>query len=336
MKLSTLAAAINAEIHGNQNNQVVRVAPIASAKAGELTFLLGGSYRRFLPNTKASAVVLTAEDLAACPCDALVVKNPELAFAKALSFFERKSEIVSGIHSSVIIGEHSEIDPTASISPGCVIGNGVRIGAHAIIGANNVIGDRVVIGSNFHSYPNVSLYHDVVIGDRVILHSGVVLGSDGFGLTNDQGCWIKIPQIGTVVIGNDVEIGANTTIDRGALDNTVIEEGVKIDNQVQIAHNVHVGMHTAIAGCVGIAGSAYIGQHCMIGGGVCINGHITIADRVVITGMAMVLTSIDKPGIYSSGTGIQNNREWRKSAIRFQQLDSIVKRLRKVERLHND
>lgn len=277
--------------------------------------------------------MLTVDDLKNCPCHALVVKNPELAFAKALSFFEKRPVIEAGIHPSVVMGKNCHIDSSASIAAGCVIGEEVRIGSHAIISANTVIGDRVEIGTDFYCYSQVSLYHDIVIGDRVILHSGAVIGADGFGLANDRGRWIKIPQIGRVVLGNDVEVGANTTIDRGALEDTIIEDGVKIDNLVQIAHNVRIGANTVIAGCSGVAGSTDVGRHCMIGGGVCINDHITIADGVIITGMAMVLHSIDVPGIYSSGTGLQTNREWRKSAVRFQQLDKMAKRLQNLERL---
>ena len=198
------------------------------------------------------------------------------------------------------------------------------------------IADDVTIGSDCYCYPNVSLCCDVKLGNHVILHSGAVIGSDGFGLTNDHGQWVKIPQLGTVIIGDYVEIGANSVIDRGALEDTVIEEGVKIDNLVQVAHNVRVGAHTVIAGCTAIAGSAHIGKHCVIGGGARINGHITIVDQVVITGMAMVIHSIDTPDVYSSGTGIQTNRQWRKSAVRFQQLDQLVKRLQYLERLHDE
>ena len=170
----------------------------------------------------------------------------------------------------------------------------------------------------------------------MIIHSGVVIGADGFGLTNDNGQWVKIPQVGSVVIGNHVEIGANSAIDRGALENTIIEDGVKIDNLVQVAHNARIGAHTVLAGCSAVAGSAQIGKYCVIGGSACINSHITIVDQVMITGMAMVMHSIDTPGVYSSGTGLQSNREWRKSAVRFQQLDKIVKRIQHLERLNDE
>ncbi len=333
MQLSILAKAIQAELHGDSNCEITGVASILSAKLGDLTFLMDGVYRRHLPNTKASAVVLKAENLMQCPCNALVTDYPRLAFAKLISFFKKPPKIDIGIHPNVVIGQGCHISDSASIASGCVIGNEVTIGAHAVIGANTVIADRVQIGSNFYCYPNVSLYHDIKIADRVILHSGVVIGSDGFGLTKHEGRWIKIPQIGGVSLDDDVEVGANTTIDRGALDDTVIEAEVKLDNQVQIAHNVRIGAHTVIAGCVGVAGSAHIGRHCIIGGGCCISDHVTIADQVTITGMAMVTCSIKTSGIYSSGTGLQANREWRKSAVRFRQLDQFAKRLQNLERL---
>jgi len=336
IKLGELAQSAAVELHGDPECEITGVASLAAAKPGQLTFLLGGSYQKYLASTKASAVILTESDLLQCPSNALVTRNPELTFAKILPMFEKRSAVGGGIHSGVTIGRDCQIDSTVSIAPGCVIGDGVCIGKNAVISAHTVIGDRVVIGDDFYAYPNVVLYHDIQMGDRVILHSGSVIGSDGFGLTNDQGRWIKIPQVGSVVLGNDVEVGANTTVDRGALESTIIEEGVKIDNQVQVAHNVRIGAHTVVAGCVGIAGSAQIGSHCVIGGGVCITGHIKIADQVVITGMAMVTHSIDAPGVYSSGTGLQTNLEWRKSAVRFQQLDKIVKRIQKLERLNDE
>lgn len=336
MKLAELAKKVDAELHGDSSCEISGAASLSAAEPNQISFLMGGHYRQYLPHTKASAVVLTEADLKDCPTNALVVPNPELAFARLLSLFEKRPVVASGVHATVVMGEGCDIHNTASIAAGCVIGEGVKIGANAVISANTVIGDRVQIGENFYAYPNVTLYHDVVIGDRVILHSGVVIGADGFGLTNDKGRWVKIPQLGSVLIGNDVEVGANTSIDRGALEDTVLEEGVKVDNQVQIAHNARIGAHSAVAGCVGIAGSTHIGRHCIIGGGVCINGHLKITDQVIITGMAMVTHSINEPGVYSSGTGLQTNREWRKSAVRFQQLDKIVRRLQNLERLKDE
>ncbi|MBU1559128.1 MAG: UDP-3-O-(3-hydroxymyristoyl)glucosamine N-acyltransferase, partial [Gammaproteobacteria bacterium] len=187
------------------------------------------------------------------------------------------------------------------------------------------------LGDNCRLWPKVTLYYDVQLGHRAIIHSGVVIGSDGFGIAPYQGKWQKVPQLGGVRIGNDVEIGANTTIDRGAIDHTVIEDSVKLDNQIQIAHNVYIGAYTAIAGCVGVAGSATIGKHCLIGGASNINGHITITDGVIVTGMSMVTNSIKEPGIYSSGTGVMENRNWQKNVVRFRQLDKIARQLNCLE-----
>lgn len=334
--ISELAKRIGADVHGDAGCKIGGVAPLSSAKSGDISFLMGGAYRQFLSDTKASAVVLTADDLLDCSVNALVTENPELGFAKLLGLFEKKAGVHQGPHPTTVIGDHCQIDPSVSIGAHCVIGNQVCIGPNTVISAGCYIEDGVSIGTNCYFYPNVTLYHHIKLGNDVIVHSGAVIGSDGFGLTNDQGRWVKIPQVGTVVVGDSVEIGANTTIDRGALEDTVIGEGVKLDNLVQVAHNVQIGAHTVIAGCTGIAGSVQIGKHCMVGGGVCINGHVSITDQVVITGMAMVTHSIDTPGAYSSGTGIQTNREWRKSAVRFRQLDKMARRLQDLEGLSDE
>ncbi len=334
--ISELAKRIDADVHGDANCEIKNVAPLASAGVGDLTFLLGGSYRQFLPDTKASAVVLTSEELPNCQVNAIVTKNPELGFAKLLALFEKKAGVQKGFHPTAILGQACEIDDSVSIGANVVIGDHVSIGANTVISAGCNVGDGVCIGADTYLYPNVTLYHHIELKDRITVHSGTVIGSDGFGLTNDRGQWVKIPQVGTVIIHDDVEIGANTAIDRGALEDTVIEEGVKIDNLVQVAHNVRIGAHTVVAGCSAIAGSARIGKHCMLGGGVRVNGHITICDQVIMTGMSMVTHSIDKPGVYSSGTGIQANLEWRKSVVRFQQLDKITKRLQRLERQNNE
>lgn len=208
-----------------------------------------------------------------------------------------------------------------------MLGDNVVIGDNIVLGAGCFIGDYSSLDVGCYIWPRVTLYHQVILGKRVIIHSGAVIGSDGFGMVNENGAWRKIPQLGGVTIGDDVEVGANTTIDRGTLENTVIESGVKLDNQIQIAHNVVVGAHTAIAACVGIAGSTRVGKHCMIGGATGISDHLEIADGVMMTGMTMVTQSITQPGIYSSGTGFQDNRTWRKNVARFKQLDEIVRRL---------
>jgi UDP-3-O-[3-hydroxymyristoyl] glucosamine N-acyltransferase len=330
-RLEEIAQKINAEVRGDPYCLVERAEPLASAGPSAITFLANAQYRHFLAETQAAAVILSAQYAEECPTNALIVANPELAFAQLLGLLYPAPKSTPGIHSSAVIGSNCNVDPSVSIGPNCVIEDGVIIGANSLIAAGVFIGRNTRIGADCHLYPRVTLYHEVILGDRVIIHSGAVIGADGFGLAHDGRQWIKIPQIAGVSIGNDVEIGANTSVDRGALKPTVIGHGVKIDNLVQIAHNVKIGNHTAIAGCAAIAGSTEVGSHCMIGGAVCINGHIKISDGVILTGSSVVAHSIDAPGVYSSGVAVQKNSEWRRNMIRFQQLDDMAKRLRRLE-----
>ena len=318
--ISELAQYISAKIVGDFQVKISRVSPIMRAQAGDLTFVAGNSYKRFLSDTKASAVILKAEDVDACPVTALVVKNPELAFARITRFLNPLLKPAPSIHPTAVIAPTAKINPTAFIGAHSVIGERVVIGANTVIKSAVSIDDDVTIGEDCWINSKVALYERASIGNRVILHSGVVIGADGFGLANDQGRWEKIPQIGTVLIGDDVEIGANSCVDRGALDNTVIETGVKIDNLVQIAHNVVVGAHSVMAGCSSVAGSTVIGKHCIIGGAVTIGGHITICDGAIFTGCAMVTNSVKEPGIYSSGTGLFPNAEWRKVVVHLRRI----------------
>ena len=263
----------------------------------------------------------------------LIVSDPQLAFAKIAQRFN--SPVLpwqGGVHPSAVISEKATLGHNVSIGPNSVVHHEARIGEGTSIGAGCVVGEGSTIGSNCIIHPNVTLYHRISIGNYVTIHSGAVVGADGFGFANEGGQWVKIPQLGSLNIGDYVQIGANTTIDRGALNDTIIEQGVILDNQIQIAHNCVIGAYTAIAGCVGIAGSAKIGRHCLIGGAACINGHVEITDQVIITGLTMVTKSIKKPGVYSSGTIAQSNSEWHRNAIRFQQLDHIAKRVRKLEK----
>lgn len=330
--LAELAERIGATLNGNNGEQIITgVAPLQSATGSEVTFLHNSRYRQYLASTKAAAVIISPADAKFCPIATLVVQNPYLALAKNAALFAYQPQHSEGTHSTAVSGENSYIDPAASIGPYCVIGKHVTIQKGAVIGAGCIIGDHVVVGENTCLWPRVTLYHGVKIGARVIIHSGAVVGSDGFGLARENKEWRKIPQIGSVVIHDDVEIGANTTIDRGALGDTVIEDGVKLDNQIQVAHNVRIGAHTAVAGCVGISGSTEIGRYCMIGGGACIAGHLRIADQVVVAGMAMITNSIDEPGVYASGTGFQKQRDWQKNAVRFRQLDQLARRIKRVE-----
>ena len=330
--LGDIAKHINADLHGDPECKIESISTLSNAKPGCITFLANRRYAGQLSNTRASAVILRAEDIESNPVYSLVVEDPYLGFAFVANLFYPRENPEPGIHTTADIGNNAFIDPTAKIGAFAVIGDDVHIGACVEIGAGSIIDDGVHIGKESKIYPNVVILKEVHIGERVILHPGVVIGSDGFGLANKDGEWIKIPQIGSVIIGNDVEIGANSSIDRGALENTVIEDGVKIDNQVQIGHNVQIGAHTAIAGCAGIAGSTKIGKRCMIGGAAGISGHIVITDDVIITAMSGVANSIKEPGVYSSGFPAMDAKAWRRNVASMKHLYSLNSRLNKLEK----
>ncbi len=330
--LLEIAAHIGAELHGDPSVVISSINTLGQASDGQITFLDNPRYRKYLPDTKASAVILTKNDQDACVTNVLITNNPYLAYAKIAALFDRKPKITAGIHPTAIIGEHCQIDPSASIGPYSVIGADVIIHAGVCVGAHCVVNEESVIGAHSRLWDNVKVYQHVIIGEHVIIHSGAVIGCDGFGNANEQGKWIKVPQLGGVRIGNEVEIGANTTIDRGALGDTIIEYGVRLDNQIQIAHNVQIGAHTAIAACTGIAGSTKVGKYCLIGGGVGISGHIEIADKVMITGMSGVTNSIKQAGIYSSTMPVMPQQEWWKALAYFRKIAEIVKKWRKLEK----
>jgi UDP-3-O-[3-hydroxymyristoyl] glucosamine N-acyltransferase len=332
LTLGELADKIGAELHGDAQVVINAVATLQDAQAGEITFLTGPRYRKYLTSTRATAVILSAADRGNCPVSSLVVANPAVAYAHAATLLYPLRIPASGIHPSASIHASSDIHQTASIGAQCVVEAGAKIAANVIVGAGCIIGENTVIGEHSRLAARVTLCDGTQIGQRVLIHPGAVIGSDGFGLANDKGAWVKIPQLGKVRIGDDVEIGANTAIDRGALGDTVIEQGVKLDNQIQVAHNVHIGAHTAIAGCVGIAGSAKIGRRCTIGGGAGIAGHLEIADDVHITGMTLVSKSILEPGIYSSGLPAQPNQLWNKIFARLCQLSDMARRLKVLEK----
>jgi UDP-3-O-[3-hydroxymyristoyl] glucosamine N-acyltransferase len=330
--LGEIAKYINADLHGDPECQIKNVATLNTAEVGSISFLANRHYVKQLITTKASAVIISSKDIESNPVFSLVVEDPHLGFASVVNLFHPKSKPNPGIHPKSEIDSAALIDSTASIGPYVVIGENTRIEANVEIGPGCVIGSEVTIGADSKLYSHVVLVNGVRIGERVILHPGVIIGSDGFGLANNYGKWIKIPQIGSVKIGNDVEIGANSSIDRGALEDTIIEDGVKIDNQVQIGHNVRVGAHTAIAGCTGIAGSTTIGERCMIGGAVGISGHIEITDDVIITAMSGVANSIKEPGIYSSGFPAMDAMAWRKNVASMKHLFKLKSRLNKLEK----
>jgi len=332
--LAELAERLGARLLGEGERRVRRVATLTSAGEGDIAFITNKRYRHQLAETHATAVLLSEADLefAGEGVHSLVVDDPHLAYARVAAWLNPEPDEGSGVHPSAVVDATAEVDASAWIGPQCVIEAGAVIGAGCRIGPGCVVGRDAVIGEGGRLVANVTICHDSRIGKRVMIHPGVVIGADGFGFANDKGEWVKIPQLGRVLIGDDVDIGANTTVDRGAIEDTVIEDGVKIDNLVQVAHNVHIGAHSAIAGCAGIAGSARIGKHCALGGGVGVVGHLQIADNVIVTGMSMVSHTITEPGVYSSGTPLQENAKWHRNYVRFKQLDDMARRLKRLEK----
>jgi len=331
--LGELAERLGAVLQGGSpSSRITGVATLRNAGADDLAFLANTAYRKHLSGTRAGAVVLDAKHADECPVAALVTANPYATYARAAALIVPRAPDRSGIHPTATLGPDCQIDATAWVGPHCIIESGVRIGAGVQLAGNCFIGAGCRIGAHSRLSPNVVVCHDVSIGERAVIQPGAVIGSDGFGLAMEDGRWLDVPQLGGVRIGDDVGIGANTTVDRGALEDTVLEDGVRLDNQIQVAHNVHIGAHTAVAGCVGISGSAKIGSHCMIGGGAGIVGHLEIADNVVITGMTMVTRSITEAGVYSSGVPAQDNTSWNRNYARFRQLDRLARRLQALER----
>lgn len=307
------------------------VATLKEATPTDISFVTQAQYVPLLASTKAGAVVLSEQFADKSTLPSIVVTDPHVAFAQLMNLCAQAEVLNSGIHASAVIGKHTQIAQTACIDANAYIGDHVHIGEGAHIGPGAYIGANTHIGEHTRVFANACIYHDVIIGKRCVIHSNAVIGADGFGFANDKGRWIKIPQLAGVELGDDVEIGAQTAIDRGVLTPTRIGRGVKIDNLVQIGHNVQIGDHTIITGCVAIAGSTEIGKHCAIGGGSCINGHIQITDGVQITAMSGVLGSIDKPGIYSGIPAIENG-QWRKQMVSYLRLPEIMKRLRALEK----
>lgn len=327
-----IAERFGLQLHGDGSVAVRGVATLAQAGPGQLSFLANPRYRAQLADSTAAIVVLRADDAEAAPGTALIARDPYVAFAKIAALFDVAPLRPPGIHPS------ASIDPSAQVAASAHIGAFVSIGARSVIGEGCVIGPGCVIGEDCQVgagselIARVTLVTRVRLGQRVRVHPGAVLGADGFGLAMDAGRWIKVPQLGGVRIGDDCEIGANTCVDRGALEDTTLEEDVRLDNLVQVAHNVHIGAHSAIAGCTGIAGSAKIGRYVMLGGAVGVVGHLEICDKVVVTGKSVVRNSIHEPGEYSSGTPLTDNRTWRKNAARFKQLDALARRILSVSK----
>lgn len=333
ISLADLANITGGELHGDAEATVTMVAPMDKAQEGHVTFLSNPKYAKHLPECKATVVMVKQAQLEACVGNALVVDDPYVAFAKVAQALDTTPSPAEQIAPSAVVAADVKMGANVSIGANAVIESGVELADNVMIGAGCFIGKNASIGANTKLWANVSIYHEVVIGSDCLIQANTVIGSDGFGYANDKGEWIKIPQLGTVRVGNRVEIGSCTTIDRGALDDTVIEDNVIIDNQMQIAHNVHIGYGTAMAGGTIVAGSTKIGKYCIIGGASVINGHIEITDGVTITGMAMVMRSIEEKGMYSSGIPLQTNKEWRKTATRVHRIDEMNKRLKAVEKL---
>lgn len=330
--LKELATRLNAKFRGDENITINTIASMTSAKNGQITFLSDKKYQDQLSSCQASVVVLTEESLPYWDGPALIVSNPYLAYAKLAQLLDTTPLPADTIAPSAVISPDTILGKNVTVGANAVIENGVLIGDNVSIGAGCFIGKNTKIGNNTKLWANVTIYHDIEIGQNCLIQSGAVIGSDGFGYANDRGNWIKIPQLGRVIIGNNVEIGASTTIDRGALDDTIIRDGVIIDNQCQIAHNDYIGEHTAVAGGVIMAGSLRIGRYCLIGGASVINGHMEICDKVTVTGMGMVMRPINKPGVYSSGIPLQDNKVWRKTASLVLHIDEMNKRLKALEK----
>ncbi|MDN5870736.1 MAG: UDP-3-O-(3-hydroxymyristoyl)glucosamine N-acyltransferase [Nitrococcus sp.] len=333
VSLAELADLIGARLErGDGAKRLLRVASLEDALADSLSFLATARQRRYLAHTRAGAVILRERDLAAAPVAALVCDDPHLAFARAAQHLTVATRPRAGIHPTAWVHPEATLEAGVAVGPHASIDAGAYLARRVSVAGGCVIGAAVEIGEDTCLLANVTIYPNTIIGRRVIIHSGAVLGCDGFGYANDAGRWVKVPQLGRVIIGDDVEIGANTAVDRGALGDTVIEEGVKIDNLVQVAHNARVGAHTAMAGCSAISGGTRVGKYCRIAGGAGLTGHLRISDGTQVTGMTMITHDIREPGSYSSGTQMTATRLWRRNAVRFNELDEMARRLRRLER----
>ena len=328
--LKSLVEKLGGELIGN-DVEVSRVASVANAEAGHITFITDSKYRKSLSDTKASAVILAEENRAFSDLPRIVTDNPYAYFAKVSALLNPQINAVFGLHTSSIIGAESKISATCAVGPNTVIGHQVSLADGVVVGAGCFIGDNVTIGKNTKLQPNVTIYSDSLVGANCNIAAGAVIGADGFGYANQDGTWVKIPQVGRVVIAEDVDVGANTTIDRGALDDTVIEKGVKLDNLIQIGHNCIIGAHTVIAGCVGIAGSARIGKRCRIGGAAMILGHLEIADDVTISPGSMITRSLKKSDTYTALMPFQRHEDWLKTAASLRHLTEINEKLKALE-----
>jgi UDP-3-O-[3-hydroxymyristoyl] glucosamine N-acyltransferase len=333
LTLAALAALAEVRLHGDGDCLIDGVDTLQDAAPGKISFLANRKYRKHLAGTAASAVILREADLVDCPTSALVTANPYLTYARVAAALRPPLAAAPGIHPSAVVDATAHVDPSASVGPNSVVEADAYIGAGVQIGPLCLVGRGSRIGPDSRLVASVTLCSESMIGARCVLHPGVVVGSDGFGLADDDGRWVKVPQLGRVVIGDDVEVGANTTIDRGAIRDTVIHDGVKLDNLIQLAHNVEIGEHTAMAACTGISGSTRIGRRCTLAGSVGVVGHVELADGVHVSGMSMVSRSIREPGVYTGSIPAMPHEEWRRNFARLRQLDDMARRIRRLEDL---
>ncbi len=338
--LAELAASQQLTYQGNGDIQIHSVGTLEHAKNDQISFLANPSYTKYLKNTQAAAVIINQEMATQYNGNALIAEDPYLTFAYVAQLFESLKQSLNQekfkIHASAIIEDSETIDKSVSVGPLSYIAAGVKIGAGTVIQSHVSIAPGVHVGENCLIKSGAKIEAGCHLGDRVILHPGCIIGADGFGLARGTDGWVKIPQTGVVRIGNDCEVGANTTVDRGAIEDTVLGNDVRLDNQIQIGHNVIIGDHTVIAGCAAVAGSAVIGKNCLIGGGAGIVGHIKICDGVVVQAMALVTHSIKKPGSYSSVSPLQPTKQWQKNAVRAKQLDKMARKVNQLEKKIND
>ena len=332
ISLSELAKGVGATLAGDGAAIIRSVGTLENAGPDAIAFLTSAKYRSQLAATRAAAVIVAPADADATPLPKLVHANPYATYARVASLLYPAAAVQPGIDATARVANGATVDPSASVGPYAVVGTGTRIGARAMVGAHCAIGDDVSIGDDVRVYPRVTLYARTVVGARTIIHSGAVIGADGFGMAEDAGKWIKIPQVGRAVIGEDCEIGANTTVDRGAIDDTVIENDVKLDNQIQVGHNCRIGAHSAIAGCTGIAGSTTIGRGVRIGGAANIGGHLTIPNGTVISGASTVIGNIKAPGVYMGLFPLLPQDEWRHAAVEVRRIRSLSSRVAALER----
>ena len=336
LTLAELQAHLGGTIRGNPDKAITGAASLESAGPNQLSFIVSPKYL-LQAQASAAGILIVPENLEApLQADCLAIANPHAAFARALSLLHPEPRQAPGIHPSAIVSSNADIGEGVSIGPGAVVSEGTSIGDNSVVSAQCYIGPNVRLGADCLLHPHVTVQHGCQLGDRVVLQPGCIIGADGFGLAWEGDHWSKVPQVGRVVIGNDVEVGANTTIDRGALDDTVIEDGAKLDNLIQIAHNCRIGHHTAIAACVGIAGSTRIGAYCQIGGAAMIIGHLDICDRVTVSAGSFVAKDIKNPGVYTSVQPLMAHEDWKKNAAHLRHLDSLSQRIKTLEKLLKD